>query len=378
MSQPSTWGGLCLVTGTTIGAAMIALPVVTASFGFFGTCGVFFLLWALMYWTALLLCEVSLSVPAGDNLVTISNNLLGPVGRWGACFSGLTHLLQQAVFQLLGDHWPQWLGVLGVLLVSSVLMSIKVRWLDWVNRLLMVGLFLSFVGLTFFLLPQMKVPAALGSWHALTLTFSLIVTAFGFHIIIPSLRGYYGDQAATMLPKIIGLGSLAPLLVYIIWEGKVLGNVPTPVLVGMTQPSVELGQVLAQFTHSVYVSWFMEVLAVCVVLTSFIGAALSLFDFVADGLHQVVNGRRAWLISLISFIPPCVFVLWYPEGFVVALNYAGVFVALLLVLLPGFLVHALRKQGVVSEYQAPFHRYSLFFLGLCVCVILWSVGISHG
>ena len=55
-----TLGAILLVSGTTIGAAMLALPVVTGLAGFIPTALLFILFWAFMLFTAFLILEVNL------------------------------------------------------------------------------------------------------------------------------------------------------------------------------------------------------------------------------------------------------------------------------------------------------------------------------
>ena len=56
------------------------------------------------------------------------------------------------------------------------------------------------------------------------------------------------------------------------------------------------------------------------------------------------------LAILLTFVPPLIFVYWYPKGFYVALDYAGAFVAILLVFLPAAMVWKLKNyQGTLKK-----------------------------
>jgi tyrosine-specific transport protein len=78
--------------------------------------------------------------------------------------------------------------------------------------------------------------------------------------------------------------------------------------------------------------------------TSFLGVALGLFDYLAD-LFQRKNSPGGRLQSgMITFLPPLAFALFYPRGFVMALGYAGVALAVLALMLPSLLVMKSRKQ----------------------------------
>ncbi|MES2272690.1 MAG: aromatic amino acid transport family protein, partial [Chlamydiota bacterium] len=57
-SWSPVFGGTLLVAGTSIGAGMLALPVVTASGGFLPALFVYFLCWLFMTCTGLLLLEI--------------------------------------------------------------------------------------------------------------------------------------------------------------------------------------------------------------------------------------------------------------------------------------------------------------------------------
>ena len=70
-------GGVLLVAGTSIGAGMLALPVVTAAGGFFPAFFSYLICWAFMTSTGLLLLEISLGMPPDANLVTMAGTYLG-------------------------------------------------------------------------------------------------------------------------------------------------------------------------------------------------------------------------------------------------------------------------------------------------------------
>lgn len=107
--------------------------------------------------------------------------------------------------------------------------------------------------------------------------------------------------------------------------------------------------------------------SICV-LTSFLGVALCLFDFLADGfkIPKHINGRI--FIAALTFLPPLIVVLFFPGAFIHALNYAGMCCVILLVLLPTMMVWrgVARKQfktewGVLSNTLVVF---AVFIIGL--------------
>jgi tyrosine-specific transport protein len=78
------------------------------------------------------------------------------------------------------------------------------------------------------------------------------------------------------------------------------------------------------------------------IVTSFLGVTLSLSDFLTDGLKIKKTWEGKLLAWGLTFIPPLVFVFTYQRGFFLALGYAGVFVAVLLILLPAMMAWQLK------------------------------------
>lgn len=83
-------GGVLLVSGTTIGAAMLALPVATGFAGFIPSVVLFVACWLYFTYTALLMLEVNLWFGDNVNLITMANRT---IGRWGEFLSWLIFLL---------------------------------------------------------------------------------------------------------------------------------------------------------------------------------------------------------------------------------------------------------------------------------------------
>jgi tyrosine-specific transport protein len=71
--------------------------------------------------------------------------------------------------------------------------------------------------------------------------------------------------------------------------------------------------------------------------TSFLASGLSLSDFLADGLRTTKRGRGGAIVYLATFLPPMTVVLFYPGAFISALSYAGIYCAILFILLPSLM-----------------------------------------
>src|SRR4051812_3251044 len=82
-------GGILLVSGTTIGAAMLALPVSTGLAGFFPSLLLLLTCWIVMTYTAFLILEVNLWVGENKNLITMARHTLG---KWGEYVGWVTYL----------------------------------------------------------------------------------------------------------------------------------------------------------------------------------------------------------------------------------------------------------------------------------------------
>ena len=132
------------------------------------------------------------------------------------------------------------------------------------------------------------------------LTLPIVITSFGYQIIIPSLRPYLNSDTK-QLRKAILIGSILPLIVYLIWEFLIMGVIPAQgqnslmsILAG-GQPAVGLTSALQNLLHHPWIARIEKYFAFFAITTSFIGVSFSLFDFLADGFHIKKNQVRPYL-----------------------------------------------------------------------------------
>lgn len=375
MSSTKTVAGILLVTGTTIGAGMLAIPVSTGMAGFGPTLVLFLVYWLLMSYTALCFLEVTLAMKGETNLITIAKRTLGP---WGAAFTWVLYLfllyalttayiagsgpvinyMLAAAFQL---ELPDWATAVPLLLIFGICVYQGTRSVDLVNRMLMVGLTAAFLAMIVFLSPHVD-QHLLGhaDWTYFSVGLSVVATSFGFHIIIPSLAVYM-ERNVKALKQVLIMGSGIPVIVYIVWEALALGIIPLEsVKEGYCRGSngaVLVGAALGSSSFSLLANIF----SFFAIITSFLGVSLSLSDFLADGLHIKKTRRGRLYLYALTFIPPVLFTLLDPRAFLTALEYAGTFgVVVLLGFLPALMVWAARyNQKLDSLYRAPGGRIAL-------------------
>ena len=391
-----------MVSGTCIGAGMLALPIVTSHCGFGWSVVLFLGCWLVMLLSSLLVLEVNSALPDDASFSSMAAATLGP---WGKSVTWLMFLL--LLFSLLAAydtagaalisalfkqmHYPVSLtfsAVLFTVILGSIVV-IGTRLTDYANRALLILKLALFFIAAMMLLPSVNLrllQSPWGNYRYLLSPLPVVLTAFGSHFIIPTIRRYIGPEPVR-LRRIIIAGMLIPLGVYLLWQWVTLGVVPVEGphglrVISRAPSSVE--SLVLVLVHSapaalvkVAINGFMDI----AVTTSFLGISLSLFDFFMDGFTL---SRSLWLHRLLvagcTFIAPLLFAVFLPGGFVMALQYAAVFAAVLVLIMPALMSLKIQASG----FFRPFYRQSggaplrvgIFMCG-CFVIMLFILISAH-
>ena len=342
------FGGILLIAGTTSGGGMLALPVVAESLGVGYTFLLFLAVWFLMTVAAICILQVNLTLPHGTNMISMAKKTLGKSGQlvtWGsyllmlycllsAYIAGGSDLLEN-LFSLFHAHLNHSLAVLLFVLIFGVPVFKGVGVVDMTNRGLMTVKCGSFFAVIILLM--MKVHGnhlQLGDITQLPSAVLVVITSFGYAVIVPSLRDYFGENDHLMMRAII-IGSFVPLICYMLWVVVVLGVLPLSSHVGsLSQLVVQLDAI----TQNKWVINCIHLFTYVCITTSFLGASLAMADFIADGFKIKAKTTIArFKILALVYVPPMAMVLFYPAAFIHGLALAGVFCIILLMLLPGLM-----------------------------------------
>lgn len=384
-----TLGSILIVAGTTIGAGMLAMPLASAGVGFGVTFCLLIALWALMCYTALLLLEVYQHVPADMGLGSLAARYLGRYGQWvtGFCMLFLMYALTAAYIsgagELLASSLNQWLGwslppAGGVLLFTAIggaVVCLGTSLVDLFNRFLFSAKIIFLAIMLALLLPHIHrinlLTLPLQQGLALS-AIPVIFTSFGFHGSVPSIVSYLNGDIRK-LRRVFIIGSFIPLVAYIFWQLATLGSIDSPAFTALLAQNAGLNgllEALREVVASPHVELAVHLFADLALATSFLGVALGLFDYLAD-LFQRKNSPGGRLQSgAITCLPPLAFALFYPRGFVMALGYAGVALAVLALMLPSLLVMKSRKQHPDAPWRVAGGTPALWLVLLCGIAIV--------
>ncbi len=376
-------GGILLVSGTTIGAGMLALPVITGFMGFIPSIITFLIIWAIMLCTSFFFLDVNCSIPGEINLISMAHKTLGVKGKviaWifyilllysliSAYIAASTPIFTEAIAYITGYTLPRFVSPFALPVLFGGFVYLGTLGVDLINRLLMLGLGISFVILVIFL-PSHIEPALLThfDFKPSILAVPVIITAFGYHIIIPSLTTYMHHDKKH-LKWVLFIGSLIPLIIYLLWEFLILGIVPIEGKVGLAeawQQGYSSTQPLVRIIQNKWIRIGANFFTFFAIVTSFLGVSLSLSDFLTDGFKIKKSWEGRLTACLLTFVPPLIFVITYQRGFIVALEYAGAFVAILLILLPAWMAWHLKKP---KFYRKQGGRL------LLACIIVFALAI---
>ncbi len=350
-------GGILLIVGTTIGGGMLALPIVTAQGGFWGASLLLIASWMVMTFSAFLLLEVNMWMPSNSNIILMAKNALGgwaEIIAW-FCYLLLFYCLLAAYIAGGSDILHGLMSAMGfetsiqldciifTLILAAVVFN-GIQFVDYTNRGLMFIKVTAFILLVGFIVPHVHVSRFNeGEIKYLVPAFTVVMTSYGFSTLIPSLRSYFQNDLQK-LRKVILIGSLIPLGCYIAWVAVIFGGIPYSGefgLLSMTQSdhsTLALTQSLIHELHNSSVTTLTRLFTSICVVTSFLGVSLCVVDFLADGFRLDKIGMPKVFLHAATFIPPLVIAIIYPTAFIVGLNYAGICLAVLIILFPALMV----------------------------------------
>lgn len=385
-------GGILIIVGTCIGGGILALPVGTSPDGFLLSTLVLLCVWVLMVVGALYVLEMTQWFPPGANIISISHAALG---KWGEVVAWIVYMflcyaLISAYIAGGGDIIRYFFHLAGIKIAGSITGVIFVLFLggavykgvksiDLINRGLMICKFAALFTIIFLIAPHVETQNLFsGNPRYVASAISITITSFGFSLVVPSLYDYFKGNLKKM-KRIIYVGSIIPLVCYILWMLVIMGSLPSTGENGLLS-ILKSGDATSGLM--IGIEKFLEVksitaisrffISVCV-LTSFLGVSLALSDFFVDACKLKKDRPGRIMKCMLTFIPPLAIVIFYPKIFVIALSYAGLFVIIQQIILPTCIIWRGRYiLEIAKGYRVPGGKKGLittFVIGIIVFAI---------
>lgn len=383
----SVLGTILLIGGSCIGAGMLGLPLSSAMTGFWPSTLMFILTCLFMVATGILLLETTLFFGGEVNLITMADRTLGSIAKKAvfvlfiflfyslmvAYSAGSGALFADFAEQITGSRPGEWLGGALFNLLFGFLVFIGTGAVDRVNRLFMAGLVIAYLalvylGIQFVDTEKLKV----SNWSNALFTLPVMVISFGYHNLVPSLSQYLGHDTRRVRLSIL-VGCLVPLFVYLLWDYLILGIIPAERFKEAAEGGRMVTHSLREAVGKASVVVIAEYFAFFAIVTSFIGVALSFVDFLSDAFQVKKSPLSRLIITLVALVPPYIFSLVYPKIFLMALDAAGGFGAVILFgIIPALMAWSGRyKKKLWKESLLPFGRAGLLFVILFSMVVFF-------
>ncbi|ACX81984.1 aromatic amino acid transport family protein [Aggregatibacter actinomycetemcomitans] len=368
-----TFGSALIIAGTAIGAGMLAMPLTSAGMGFAFTAALLIGLWLLLAYSGLLFVEVYQTAKRKDDgVATLAEKYFGIPGRIISTLSLfiLLYALSAAYMAgggtLLANALPKdFLGSADITLKISILIFtfilgafvvIGTKGVDNITRVLFSGKIIAFI-----LVLAIMLPKVIGeNLTAMPLEYTLILsagpiffTSFGFHVVMGSINNYLEGDVKRFRSAII-IGTAIPLMAYLLWQLATHGILSQNEFVAVLKDDPTLsGLINATKTlrDTTLLSQVLPIFYSFALITSFLGVALGLFEGLNDLFKRTKMPANRVSLTIATFTPPLIFALFYPNGFLSALSYAGLLCAFYCLILPIGLAWRTRKQYQDLPYR---------------------------
>ncbi|HXF29217.1 MAG TPA: aromatic amino acid transport family protein, partial [Chlamydiales bacterium] len=217
--SPQLVNAIFLVAGCCIGAGMLALPVATAQAGFWPSLAMMALAWAAMTFTALCFIEAGFWMKKDDaHVISMSQSLLGKPGKiisWCLylfiCYASLVsytagcgHLVAKVLDSSKTVSCLLFAAIFGPLLAT------KHTTLGRANSIMFFLMALAYIGVISFGFGSIDTTLLdRHNWHMAPMGLPLLLTAFSFQTMVPSLHPYLNHHGPSLRIAVVAGTSIA-------------------------------------------------------------------------------------------------------------------------------------------------------------------------
>ncbi|TGZ98556.1 aromatic amino acid transporter [Rodentibacter pneumotropicus] len=400
MLKNKTFGSALIIAGTTIGAGMLAMPLTSAGMGFGYTVLLLIGLWTLLVYSGLLFVEVYQTADQlNDGVATLAEKYFGVPGRILATLSLLILLYALSAAYITGggsllSGLPTAFGMEAMSLQTAIILFtvvlgsfvvIGTKGVDGITRLLFIGKLLAFAFVLFMMLPKV----ATDNLMALPLNYAFVIsaspiffTSFGFHVIMASVNSYLNGNVR-QFRKAILIGTAIPLFAYLVWQLATHGVLSQSEFVRILQAEPTLNglvNAVREITGSNMMGEVVRIFSALALITSFLGVMLGVFEGLVDLFKRYHLPHNRLSLTVTAFTPPLVFALFYPEGFISALSYAGLLCAFYCLILPIGLAWRTRQISPNLPYRVMGGNLALtaaLIIGIIIMVIPFLIQAGY-
>jgi tyrosine-specific transport protein len=347
-----TIGAVFLVIGTSIGAGMLGIPLATAKLGFKVTILLFTLVFFLMMYSAIAYAKVSIKFSANTNLDSYLNNVgnkylnilikfINVIFLYAlitAYAQGMSKSILAVLNQETGGVFIAIPKI--VFFTLAALITFNTKSVDVINRIISSILILSYMFMLYsFFSKDISVlnKTAGYSYNDIVSSIPLLITSFGFHLSIPSIKDYLQQDEKKLIKAII-YGLTITFVIYCLWIFVIFNSIDTSSAIGVED--------LLKIKNNYLLAFAVGIFSLTAILSSFLGVGLGLKDFFYDitkNRFNILNFRKV-IAGIITFLPPIIFLAIFDTGFVHVLKFAGTFAIILLIIMPIYLAIKLKVK----------------------------------
>jgi tyrosine-specific transport protein len=343
-----------LIVGGLVGAGVLALPVNTGLAGFMPAIIGMLVFGFAMFFTATVLAKESMLEKKDTfNYPSLYQKYFGIKGKWVAVIANMFLLYGLLIAYITGGSaiisdifnipliYHKWVA----LLFSLALIFIIIKGIQIVikfNAAFTLIMFFSFIiivsmGVTY-IKPENLIHR---DWHFLPCAVPIIVAAFNFHNLIPTICKTLNYNSKAVI-RAIFLGMCIGFILYIAWA--IVGVGALPIINGEASliyafehnlpATIPLSHMIAT---PVFLSFAM-LFSIVALTASCIANSTGLLAFVEDLMVNSFKMPNKALHAIIAFLPPVIISLIYPDIFLHALNIAAGFgIVMLFGIMPGII-----------------------------------------
>jgi tyrosine-specific transport protein len=345
--------GIFLIIGAVIGGGIIAIPIASAKFGFLTTTVLILASWVVMTITGLKVLALSLTCPKKYNSYhSIVGHYLGIHVQTitSFCFltllyfslssyiSGCTSLLMTHLNIGSSSYSYVSLSILLVVILGG-LITVSAKYVIRANIIIVTIKLTLLLTILFSPYAYHGVPSQdlvnfnHSAFMALTL---IIINAFGYHFIIPSLVTFYGKKNAIFFKKMIIISTSTVCILYLAWLFTIYSIIPLSGrhgLVAIYQSNNQLlafNESLAYYLQSTTQVSLLNYFQMISLFGSFLCVSLGTFDFLVD----VFKASSRVRIGVTTFIPPLLLTLVSENMYLLAMSLSGYIAIYLEIFIP--------------------------------------------